>query len=106
MARTPMRAAPSTARASPPSWPSVRPLSEPRRSPPTAMDRPKNLFAALRAGFPADLNATAIESVAPDGSTRHYRWADLDQASARIANLLAAHGLEPGARVAVQVEKS
>jgi len=70
------------------------------------MDRPHNLFAALRAAFPADLDATAIESIAPDGSTRHYSWAELDQASARIANLLDAHGLEPGARVAVQVEKS
>ncbi len=65
-----------------------------------------SLFAALRAAFPADLSTTAIEAIAPDGSSLYYTWADLDHASARIANLLASLGLPPGARVAVQVEKS
>ncbi|MGP1630775.1 MAG: malonate--CoA ligase [Giesbergeria sp.] len=66
----------------------------------------QNLFAALRAAFPADLQTTAVEAIAPDGSTLYYTWADLDHASARIANLLASLGLPAGARVAVQVEKS
>jgi malonyl-CoA/methylmalonyl-CoA synthetase len=66
----------------------------------------QNLFVALRAAFPADLDATAVESIGADGSTQYYTWADLDKASARIANLLASLQLPMGARVAVQVEKS
>ncbi len=62
----------------------------------------ENLFAALRAAFPANLDATAIET--DDGL--FYTWRDLDRASARIANLLASLGLNPHARIAVQVEKS
>ncbi len=62
----------------------------------------ENLFAALRAAFPSDLDAVAVET--DDGL--FYSWRDLDQASARIANLLDALALEPGARIAVQVEKS
>lgn len=65
-----------------------------------------NLFTALRAAFPADLDATAIEAIDPEGSTLFYTWRDLDHASARMANLLAALQLPDGARVAVQVEKS
>ena len=61
-----------------------------------------NLFAALRAAFPDDLDAVAVET---DDGLR-YTWRDLDRASAMIANLLDALGLAPGARVAVQVEKS
>ncbi|MGJ7489507.1 malonate--CoA ligase [Variovorax sp. ZT4R33] len=61
-----------------------------------------NLFAALRAAFPADLDAVAVET--DEGLT--YSWRDLDRASAMIANLFAALDLAPGARVAVQVEKS
>ena len=61
-----------------------------------------NLFAALRAAFPADLDAVAIET--DDGLC--YSWRDLDRASAMIANLLAALKLKQGARIAVQVEKS
>ena len=48
-----------------------------------------NLFSALRAAFPADLGQTAIEAAGPDGAPLYYTWRDLDQASARIANLLA-----------------
>ncbi len=61
-----------------------------------------NLFAALRAAFPSDLNATAVET--EDGLC--YSWRDLDRASAMIANLLTSLNLPRGARVAVQVEKS
>ena len=61
-----------------------------------------NLFAALRAAFPSDLNATAVET--EDGLC--YSWRDLDRASAMMANLLTSLKLPRGARVAVQVEKS
>ena len=65
-----------------------------------------NLFSALRAAFPADLAQTAIEAAGPDGAPLYYTWRDLDQASARIANLLASLQLPEGSRIAVQVEKS
>ncbi len=61
-----------------------------------------NLFAALRAGFPADLDTTAIET----DTGLCYSWRDLDRATAMMANLLDSLGLEKGARIAVQVEKS
>lgn len=61
-----------------------------------------NLFAALRAAFPADLGRTAVET----DNGLFYSWQDLDRASAMMANLFGALGLEEGARVAVQVEKS
>ena len=61
-----------------------------------------NLFVALRAGFPKDLDSVAIET---DNGLR-YSWRDLDSATAMVANLLDSLGLPPGARVAVQVEKS
>ncbi len=61
-----------------------------------------NLFAALRAAFPADLDGIAVET----DSGLFYSWRDLERASAMIANLLDALGLEEGARIAVQVEKS
>ena len=61
-----------------------------------------NLFAALRAAFPADLDAVAVET--DDGLM--YSWRDLDRATAMLANLLASLQLPVGARVAVQVEKS
>ena len=63
-----------------------------------------NLFSALRAAFPKDLDATAIET--GDGPRLYYTWRDLDRATARIANLLVSLGLPAGARVAVQTEKS
>ncbi|CAN7395404.1 MULTISPECIES: malonate--CoA ligase [unclassified Variovorax] len=61
-----------------------------------------NLYAALRAAFPADLDAIAVET--DDGL--FYSWRDLERASAMIANLLDALKLDKGARIAVQVEKS
>ena len=69
------------------------------------MAQHQNLFAALRANFPADLDATAIETC--DTAARlYYSWRDIDHASARIANLLASLELPDGARIAVQTEKS
>ena len=65
-----------------------------------------NLYAALRAAFPAELQQIAIEAHAPDGTPLYYSWADLERASARLANLLVALDLPPASRIAVQVEKS
>ena len=65
-----------------------------------------NLFSALRAAFPADLDSTAVETTTSDGRALLYTWRDLDHASARIANLLASLNLPDGSRIAVQVEKS
>ncbi len=64
-----------------------------------------NLFVALRAGFPDDLDATAIETADADPPLR-YSWRDLEHASARLANLLDSLELPSGARIAVQTEKS
>ncbi|WP_201740771.1 malonyl-CoA synthase [Rhodoferax sp. TS-BS-61-7] len=61
-----------------------------------------NLFAALRAAFPADLSACAVETDAG----LQYSWQDLDQATAMMANLFEFLELPKGARIAVQVEKS
>ncbi|SCX68706.1 malonyl-CoA/methylmalonyl-CoA synthetase [Variovorax sp. EL159] len=61
-----------------------------------------NLFAALRAAFPADLDGIAVET----DNGLFYSWRDIERASAMIANLLDALKLEKGARIAVQVEKS
>ena len=61
-----------------------------------------NLFAALRAAFPHDLDTAAVET---DGGLV-YSWRDLERATAMIANLLRALNLPEGSRIAVQVEKS
>jgi malonyl-CoA/methylmalonyl-CoA synthetase len=61
-----------------------------------------NFYALAVSRFPADIDATCIETA--DGST--YSWRDLHAASGRIANWLASLRLPAGARVAVQVEKS
>jgi malonyl-CoA/methylmalonyl-CoA synthetase len=63
-----------------------------------------NLFVALRAGFPADLDAIAIETV--DASPLYYTWRDIERATAMFANLLESLDLPVGARIAVQAEKS
>jgi malonyl-CoA/methylmalonyl-CoA synthetase len=65
-----------------------------------------NLFTALRAAFPKDLNAIAVESVISADSSLNYTWRDLNRATAMMANLLISLNLPKGARVAVQVEKS
>jgi len=62
----------------------------------------QNLFAALRAAFPQDLDSAAVET--DDGLV--YSWRDLDRATAMMANLLRALSLPEGSRIAVQVEKS
>ena len=61
-----------------------------------------NLFAALRAAFPKNLDTVALET---DAGV-NYSWRDLERATAMMANLLGSLGLPAGARVAVQVEKS
>ena len=62
----------------------------------------QNLFAALRAAFPVDLDTVAIET----DNALNYTWRDLDRATAMLANLLQSLGLPVGARIAVQVDKS
>ena len=62
----------------------------------------ENLFAALRAAFPANLDSIAVET----DHGLNYTWRDLDRASAMIANLLDGLKLPKGSRIAVQVEKS
>ena len=64
--------------------------------------RSQNLFSALRAAFPTDLDAAAVET---DEGLR-YSWRDLDRATAMMANLLDSLDLPEGSRIAVQVEKS
>ncbi|QTN30499.1 malonyl-CoA synthase [Rhodoferax sp. AJA081-3] len=61
-----------------------------------------NLFAALRAAFPADLDAVAVET----DNGLNYSWRDLDRSTAMLANLLQSLKLPAGSRIAVQVEKS
>ena len=61
-----------------------------------------NLYAALRAQFPSNLDTIAVET--DDGL--NYSWRDLERASAMLANLLEGLNIPQGARVAVQVEKS
>ncbi len=69
--------------------------------PDTAND---NLYVALRASFPAALDAVAIETC-DTPEPLHYRWRDLERASARIANLFNSLELPAGSRIAVQTEK-
>ncbi len=69
----------------------------------------QNLYCALRAAFPADLDRTAIECVATEGAAGDaifYTWRDLDRSSAMIANLLASLELPAHARVLVHTDKS
>ncbi len=61
-----------------------------------------NLFSALRAGFPRDLDQTAVLTE----SGLHYSWRDLDCATAMLANLLQSLGLPAGSRIAAHVDKS
>lgn len=60
-----------------------------------------NLYAILSQGFAADRQSVAIHTPARD-----YTWAELEHTSARIAHVLSDLNLQPGARVAVQTEKS
>jgi len=65
----------------------------------------KNLFSALRAAFPADLDTTAIET-ADTTTPLFYTWRDLERGTAMLANLIDSLALPPQSRVAVQVDKS
>ena len=65
-----------------------------------------NLYAALRAAFPADLDQLAIETADGPAAPLLYTWRDLDRGSAMIANLLASLDLPAASRIAVQVDKS
>ncbi|MDO9436639.1 malonyl-CoA synthase [Hydrogenophaga sp.] len=70
------------------------------------MNHHHNLYAALRAAFPTDLDGTAVETVGGAHAGLRYTWRDLDRASAMMANLFASMQLPEGSRIAVQVEKS
>jgi malonyl-CoA/methylmalonyl-CoA synthetase len=61
-----------------------------------------NLFAALRAAFPADLDATAIET----DNALTYSWRDIERSTAMLANLLQGLDVPRGSVVAAHVEKS
>ena len=64
-----------------------------------------NLFTALRAAFPSDLDATAIET-ADTAAPLYYTWRDLERGTAMLANLIDSLALPPASRIAVQTEKS
>jgi malonyl-CoA/methylmalonyl-CoA synthetase len=61
-----------------------------------------NLFAQFARAFPADRAATLLLT----RSGERYSYADMENASARLARRLADSGLVPGDRVTVQVAKS
>jgi malonyl-CoA/methylmalonyl-CoA synthetase len=62
----------------------------------------QNLFAALRAAFPEDLDQPCVET--DNGLV--YSWRDIDRGTAMIANLLRSLQLPAASRIAVQVDKS
>src|SRR3990172_3449457 len=61
-----------------------------------------NLYNLFRERFPKSLTSTFIET--PTG--RYHSYDDLERESARYARFLTELGLQPGDRVAGQVEKS
>jgi malonyl-CoA/methylmalonyl-CoA synthetase len=61
-----------------------------------------NLYELLASRFPKDNAAPCM--ILPDG--RVWTYGDVERASGRMANLLAALGLQPGDRIAAQVEKT
>jgi malonyl-CoA/methylmalonyl-CoA synthetase len=64
-----------------------------------------NLYAVLRAGFPSDLDTTAVETC-DTPAPLYYSWRDLERASARIANLWGTLDLPAASRIAVHADKS
>ncbi|MEJ2346896.1 MAG: malonyl-CoA synthase [Gammaproteobacteria bacterium] len=62
----------------------------------------QNVYKLFESRFPADRSRSFIETEQGD----IYRYADLEQASARVARFLSELGIGKGERVAVQVEKS
>jgi malonyl-CoA/methylmalonyl-CoA synthetase len=69
------------------------------------MTRNDNLFAALRAAFPADAHGVAIET-ADTPTPLRYTWGDLERGTAMLANLLESLDLPAGSRIAAQTDKS
>ncbi|WP_164963999.1 malonyl-CoA synthase [Rubrivivax sp. JA1026] len=65
----------------------------------------QNLFAALRAAFPDDLDSIAIDC-GDSPQPLAYTWRDLDRGTAMLANLLASLDLPPASRVLMHVDKS
>src|SRR5262245_2877023 len=65
-----------------------------------------SVFAALRAAFPDDLDAIAIETADRPGAPLSYPWRDLERGCAMLANVFVSLDLPADARVAVQVDKS
>ena len=69
----------------------------------------QNLYAALRAAFPDDLDATAVETATETNDhaqPQYYTWRDLERGSAMLANLLGSLNLPAASRVAVHTDKS
>ena len=64
-----------------------------------------NLWVALRAAFPSDLDAIAIETADGPAPLR-YTWRDLERGTAMLANLIDSLDLPPESRIAAQTEKS
>lgn len=62
----------------------------------------QNLYSLLSSHFPGDPAAPCM--ILPDG--RVWTYGDIERASGRMANLIVALGLQPGDRVAAQVEKT
>ena len=62
----------------------------------------QNLYSLLSSHFPK--NPAAPCMILPDG--RVWTYGDIERASGRIANLIMKLGLQPGDRVAAQVEKT
>jgi malonyl-CoA/methylmalonyl-CoA synthetase len=62
----------------------------------------ENIYSLFAGRFPSDRRAPFIET--PAGG--HYSYGDLERESARYARFLTGLGLQPGDRVAVQIEKS
>lgn len=62
----------------------------------------ENLYAILASRFPKDDDAPCL--IPPDG--RRYTYDELERDSARYAALMVSLGLQPGDRVAVQLEKT
>ena len=61
-----------------------------------------NLYHAMRAAFPLDLEATAVET----DTGQLYTWRDLERGTSMLANFLQSLDLPVGARIAAQVDKS
>lgn len=61
-----------------------------------------NLYAHFASHFPSDMSRCCIETAA----STYYSYLDIERATAKLANLLKSLDLNPGARIAVQVEKS